>query len=139
MKTRIVSVGGAALLVCLAAVLTGLPGCKPDAALWDNPLDPYNEDYVMQFPVIGNPAPGANRQVTITVYYVDQYASLLLVERKNGSIGNFVQVGTAPASQQVFIDTVPVTEGPVLWYRVRLQAPGGALSPYSSSVYVALP
>ncbi len=134
------AVPGPGMLICLAVLMVGFAGCdNTDAPAWDNPLDPAGSAYVMQFPVMGYLAANANRQVTVTVFSVDPYASLILIERKNGSQGVYVQVGSAPATQQIFVDNVPLSEGPVLWYRVRLQGVGGALSPYSVAQYVALP
>jgi hypothetical protein len=126
--------------VLLTAMLALVAGCQiSDQPAWDNPLDPDGVNYVMQFPVLGTPVVNAARQVTFPVYTVDPYAQLILLERRNGSTGTYGQVATMPASQQLLVDTVPATEGPVVWYRARLQSKGGSLSPFSSAVYIAMP
>jgi hypothetical protein len=129
----------AGILIPLALVVVWLAGCETmDAPSWDNPLDPKGENYVMQLPILAPPVPNANRDVTITVFSVDPYASLMLIERKNSTNGSFVQVGSCPASQQVYVDHVPASEGATIWYRVRLEGPGGSLSPYSVQAYVLM-
>lgn len=132
------------LMWCAVASLPA-PGCAheyPDAPIWDNPVDPLNlvVVHVLEAPSLGAilATPGS-RQVTIEILNIDPEAAFLLVERKNGDAGAFVEIGTSTASERGYVDMVPDSLGPVLYYRTRIRTQAGALSPYSAAVHFTMP
>ena len=133
------------LLVCSIVAVISIAGCGnefPDAPIWDNPIDPLNLHivYVLQTPSLGAIlATTGSRQVTIEVLKIDPMAAFILMERKNGDAGVFVQIGMSNASEQGYVDLVPDSLGPVLYYRARVKTSDGALSPYSPAVHFTMP
>jgi len=125
-----------AFLPLIAAFLAA--GCTPPDLPADNPRDPYSPDYHMYAPVLGTITVSGQRQVTVPIYSVDPYAQQILVERKDGSAGDFVQVGAVPASQQGYSENIPAANGTSFWYRARLKGYAGALSAYSVDKYVSV-
>jgi hypothetical protein len=129
------------LMTCLIFVALALAGCDaPEAPAWRNSADPNSADYLMPPPQLGAiDATTGSRQITIHVVGIDPYATLVFFERKNGSVGAFLGIGSSPANQASFVDMVPDSIGPVLYYRVRSGTAAGALSPYSPAVHFSIP
>jgi len=134
---------GSGLGLCAALAALALASCVheyPDAPVWDNPVEHQTIVYVMKAPSLGAIlATTGSRQVTIEILQIDPVADSILLERKNGDAGIFVQIGKSSASEGTYVDLVPDSLGPVLYYRARVQSSTGALSPYSLPVHFQLP
>lgn len=114
-------------------------GCEPPAIPTStNPYNPYSPMYRMNAPFIGTITVSPERVATIPTYYADAYASSILVERREGFDASFQYVGRMPVSQGIYSETIPPAQPQFFFYRIRCEAPGGALSPYSypREVYV---
>ncbi len=76
-------------------------------------------------------------QVTLAWTNNDPNAGSVLIERKTGAAGTYVQIGTAAAGATSFVDTT-VGSGITYLYRVR-SATNGATSAYSNEITVTTP
>jgi hypothetical protein len=105
----------------------------PNEPLYNNPIDPLAPVYRVNPIAFGPIEATRNRQVTLRFIGVDPYAEVIFLERRNGPVETFAPIATISASERTFTEILPPSQYLDYYYRARVRAIGGALSPYSMS------